>query len=423
MTFKLTYFKTVNLSETPWIEKIRNMVSRLIDTIDTFEIPDDPVIVHYVAKDWLRIMSAQSLKSMLDYQQQHLDYVQQYAKDPSGIALSLNRATGLIPLEHQYNLFLALLIEEKLDYQAIFTLCKSFEEKWTFYREIDPQLKDKTLFGSIRETFSAKEQAYFDKFAACFTQDSLSDFIPITSYVENLHFQQVSYFKKCKDYKKSMGSRKYNEICCPVTREVIDGKKSLLTREAADSFIAIYMVLASMARVETDEIQAFLEKQELDYLRLSEQKLYRYLQNPRLFGFTSATRQLLLEMGVAKIKLTFKGDYTHLWSLQETTPKQNALKILIDYSKMDSTYPALVRFFTAHTQRHHHPLVKVAVDALVQGENIHSVMMTLETEARKHPFFNEEGSLMRRLRFITMHIGNGAAPCKKEPKEEITLTV
>ncbi|MDX1836395.1 hypothetical protein DIZ81_01805 [Legionella taurinensis] len=423
MTFKLTYFKTVDLSEPQWAEKIRDRVSRLIDTIETFEIPDDPVIVHYVGKDWFRIMSARSLKSMLDYQQQHLDYVQDYTRDHSGIALSLSRKTESTPLEHRYNLFLASLIQANLEYQAIFTLCKSFEEKWNFYREIDPQFKDKALFGSIRETFSAKEQAYFDKFAACFTQDSLSDFIPITSYVENLHFQQVTHFKKCKDYKESMGSRKYDEICCPSTRAVIDGKKSLLTRDAADSFVAIYMVLASMARVETDEIQAFLGKQESDYLRLGEQKLYRYLQNPRLFGFTSATRELLLEMGVAKIKLAFKGDYTHLWSLHEATPKQNALKMLIDYSKMDSAYPALVRFFTAHTQRHHHPLVKQAVDALVKGDNIHNVMMTLETEARKHPLFNEEGSLMRRLRFITMYIGYGAAPPKKEPKEEITLTV
>ncbi|QRN04516.1 hypothetical protein GH742_11880 [Legionella sp. MW5194] len=418
---KLTYFKTVDLSEPQWAEKIRDRISRLIDAVDTFEIPDDPVIVHYVGKDWVRIMSARSLKSMLDYQQQHLDYVQNYARDPSGIALSLSRQTELTAPEHRYKLFLASLVQAKLDYQAIWTLCKSFEEKWNFYREIDPQLKNKTLLGTIRESFSTKEQAYFDKFAACFTQESLSDFIPITSCAENLHGQQVSTFKKCKNYKELMGSRKYDEICCPSTREVIDGKKSLLTRDAADTFIAIYMVLAKMAGVETDEIQAFLEKQESDYLRLGEQKLYRYLQNPRLFGFTSATRQLLLEMGVAKIKLTFKGDYTHLWPLQESTPKQNALKMLIDYSKMDSTYPALVRFFTAHTQRHHHPLVKQAVDALVKGESIHEVMMTLETEARKHPLFNEEGSLMRRLRFITMHIGYGAAP-QKEPKEEITLT-
>ncbi|KTC98883.1 DUF5617 domain-containing protein [Legionella erythra] len=425
MPFQLTYFKTIDLSGTSFAEKIKNTLSLLVDPVEIDEIPEKPVIVRYVRSNAFRVMSAVVLQEMLDYKQSRLSYISLHSNDKSKIALALKKSEAFTTLEHHYKSFLESLIAAQYSYGEILTLCKSFEEKWDFYYSIDPQLKDKELLQHTRLAISPKNRPAFDHFATCFTPALMStDFIALSSFVEGLASQQQSTYEKYKGDEKSFAGLQNDEVYCPSTRLVIDARESLTTQNNARNFIDIYMVLAMMAKVEAPEINVFLESKPADYMQKCEQKLYCYLHNSWLLGFTKTETQLLSDMGGAKIKKALPRDHSHLWQL-ECTPKQNTLKILIDYSKLDSAFPRVSLFFTAHRGRHHHEAVKKAVEGLVQGEKMKTVLNTLETEAREHPQFNEEGSLMCRLRFIDMHVGPRPAietVSAKTPPEEVVIS-
>lgn len=425
MPFQLTYFKTIDLSKAPFAGKIADTLSLLIDHVATYEIPEKPVIVKYVGCNAFRVMSAEVLQEMLEYKQSRLNYLLSHPNDKSKIALSLKKSDAFTTLEHNYKNFLESLIAAEYSYKEIIILCKAFEEKWEFYYSIDPQLKDKGLLQDTRLAILPKNRQAFDHFATCFTPELMStDFIALSSFVEGLASQQQSTYEQYKNYKESVAGLRHDEVYCPSTRLVIDARESLTTENKAQNFIDIYMVLAMMAKVKAPEINAFLESKPADYMQKCEQKLYCYLRNAWLLDFTKTEAKLLLDMGISKIKLTFKRDHSHLWQL-ECTPKQNTLKILIDYSKLDSPFPAVSLFFTAHRGRHHHEAVKKAVEALVRGGAVNAVLNTLETEAREHPQFNEEGSLMCRLRFIDMHVGPRPAletVSAKTPPEDVVIS-
>jgi hypothetical protein len=199
-----------------------------------------------------------------------------------------------------------------------------------------------------------------------------------------------------------------SQILCPITGIAIDVEASIVSAKTATVFLALFIALSHCAQVDDESITTFL-KNNPSYLPQAKEQLRYYLSDSKPFYFTAEQHQFLQKIGIAEAKKKWHGlrqenletCYRHLWN-EGSDYLKNTLTLLKDYNKQHWLIPAKIGlFFTGHLRRHHHEAVGTAIQTLEkESESVTVTLDSLEMEAKKHPKFNPQGSLMSRLAYI-----------------------
>ncbi|WED43877.1 DUF5617 domain-containing protein [Legionella cardiaca] len=400
-------------------DKIKEKEGFFIDS-STLEIPDVPLFSNYEPGNAdVRLIAKDSVAALKKQFDDAREIIQLDANDETGIQIALDKVEDLSELQVQYHAILKKMGTasrenfirtcQSLDkiFALILTNTVSLDEivsTPTITPIIIPHLDECIEIIRILQTLPEQENE----------EDALAS--SLSYFFLNSIFRQAAIVNENKK-KLTLDGEQLTEddIICPFTRKKISVSGSLKSQKDAENFLAIYIALSRLAGAkESDELKSFLDLQEEgreSYLRKANKCLVQYLDSPKRFPFTAYQQQFLNDIGAADAEqqmkqsseyLHFKeleGRYSHLWD-NEKAFTRNVLALLIDYNKQDWCIPALGLFFTAHWNRHHHALVARAIEVLESGKDITETLAELEKDVKKHPKFDAEGSLMRRVAFI-----------------------
>lgn len=457
-----------NIDLTRFQDAIVENLTFLIDSI-TLEIVTEPVFVHYVDSQQVRVFSADSMRRSLDQINQSRTFVYLAENDPSGIGQLLEDLKEHTPLQKTFmGILRAWVVDLHLNAQQISELCRAFDGVYLLISsELDPSVSAETIALLRNQLEGVRFLDHFDNylFARMMATDTPINDTLITVFATRLFLQQSQELatnkrKLLDDNERPLAE---NEMVCPFTKKKIDVVASLATNKEASDFVDLIIALGKLAKVKNSDMEAYIEfkeSQDKKYLEHAHNKLVNYLQNPEPFNFDEAQKAFLVELGlgevVKQVKKTkngagvinidhkgkekessglYKGplendqdllngqkNYNHLWS-QEKTLQENVLGMLQDYSKLNAFSPGLALFFTRHWFRNHHQSIIEIVTAIQVEKEADEVFLadqlnTLEKQAKGHPKFNENGSLMRRLRFIRAHFTETAVDEHDESSQQ-----
>ncbi|STX28096.1 Uncharacterised protein [Legionella beliardensis] len=406
-------FSKVNL---PLMQKksVSEQISNICDPI-SLVIPNDPVFIYYGEHlPNVRIFSKQTLISLQHLLKTSRHLYTQGLEDKSFIKLALAQHTPRNEEEAVYKELLLLMVEKNLNGMSLTTVCQRLDV--TLFLLINLPLNlSITLqpinwfseFNFIRNyivrihEIVRNRQRYEGNTATI-------EHHPISAFLEELILLQTGIIEENR--KKLLSTKgeilSLNQILCPYTRYVIDVEKTLATINQANLFLKLVVALAMLTDLKDAEIDSFLQAQPPNYLQNAYKELKDYIENqPNVF--TLQQQKFLADMGILDIikqtRLTVLNKrYQHLWN-EANSFKDNTLAILNDYSKLTYPSPQFQLFITGHWARHHHVIVKKAIEQIEEGIALEHVLANLRAHARCHPGFDPKGSLARRLEFIDLH--------------------
>ncbi|VEG92286.1 DUF5617 domain-containing protein [Legionella spiritensis] len=400
--------------------RLRDNLSYLMDAAIQ-GIPTDPVFACYTSSSHVRIMSASSLDGLKKPYDEARQCLITAERDHTGIALALATEQSSTLLR-QYQTILQGMVEQGLNDLTLDTVCRLFDTLFLVALDAAQSEESRNVYMCLYNSLSEDCRRYFAQYFKAI-EDSLQSaseerFPFLSVFFSLLQLEQVRLYQEAK--KKLLDDRKHtlspDEILCPYTRARINVSKSLVTGDMAGDFVDLMVAMALLADVTDDSVAEFLAAQPEDYSRRIHHKLCAYLCNPAEFSFTLQQTSMLEESGILYLQRQWHRrhnmpqdypQYDHLWD-KELGLKQNILRVLRDYSKLDCRVPAFSLFATGHWFRHHHGLVRSAVTALCNGDEPVEVIRDLEAKAMDTPDFNPEGSLSRRLVFISRFLPSAA---------------
>ncbi|CEK11150.1 DUF5617 domain-containing protein [Legionella hackeliae] len=411
----MSYLLPINLNH--YKKKIKDRTTFLIDS-SSQEIPDDPLFSCYEDSEEIRLISKETLETFQKNLDEVRKLIQRHGSDGSQISIALEalgESDDLSLLQQKYKEI--LLKKTGQNIMAIRQFCL-FMDVLVFSARTTPY-----FFDTI---FSQNSPVLHDEIIeiVILANQTPTHYMSLSDFLTLLQIHQESLIqenrKKLLHNGEALGE---TTVVCPYTRKKISVSASLETADVAKDFLAIFVALYTLADLPFSELKAHESK---DYLYQAQETLLRYLKNPTVFTFTETQRKFLDELGINDVKNQLNqlavhnrlncqpvyNRYNHLWENQaneETTIEENALKLLIDYNKQNWILPSVGLFFTGHWRRHHYGIVAKAIERLQRGDDLQSTLEELETAARIHPQFNEEGSLINRLNCIRYHYQEKAA--------------
>ncbi|KTD23763.1 Uncharacterised protein [Legionella lansingensis] len=393
----------INLSE--YQQEIKERLTLLIDPASR-NIPVDPIFLHYTDAT-TTVVRLFSKASVLEYQRQNdtsRKILQELKEDKTGILIALMQAQNLSEAEKKYKAFLLkmkhLTGEEMM---AILNELAQIVKLAHFSKSLQPILFEihgllhRSIDVYLHEFKVMAESAGFEK-----TLEGLCLFHSAL-FAEQTRLTAMHHGKLLHNEV----TLTTNEIVCPVTRYKIAISNSLATSSKAENFLAILIALSQLAHLEDDDIKNFLKTQPKNYLEAAENKLVQYLRYPFWFNFTKEQNQFLEKIGAKEALKQLR--YRHLWN-EHKSSEENILSLLKDYNKEDWHFPSLGLFLTGHWRRHHHEQIRIAIRKMQTGTAAAEVLQELDSYAKKHPQYNPDGSLARRLEFIQRKLSMESSP-------------
>ncbi|WED41965.1 DUF5617 domain-containing protein [Legionella cardiaca] len=414
----------------PFLESVKlcnfksNLASKesfLLDCV--MEIPEAPLFTHYEPSvSDVRLIDKSTVELLKGQLDEIRDVIERHNNDKSGIQLILDRNEKLPELQAFYRTILNRFrhVSFKTILRISYELDALIDTAINNNSVLDDSLFNLNTFthdeyNKISRLRSAPPENIYDSSLARELDLQLNS---LSFFVVKLHLTQKIYIKDIQKKLMHNGEElSVDNIICPYTRRKISVSSTLNTQYQAEKFLAIYLALAKLSNPsqedESEEIRDFLNNRTPGgrdaYLQKAERILIRYLVSPKQYLFSPSQQQFLNDIGAAEarrqmshsIDLRFKKlslRYSHLWK-NEKPFKENVLAVLMDYNKQNSCFPQLNLFITGHWNRHHNRPVARAIAQLKNGD-VSKILSELEIEITKHPGFNRQGSLMRRLDFI-----------------------
>ncbi|WP_131781075.1 DUF5617 domain-containing protein [Legionella gresilensis] len=409
-------FNYKNLIGTQQKLALASIISHLYDPIEA-EIPSDPVFVHYENNSFVRLFSKQTILGLQNNLRECPKIIEEGLQDKSFIKLALKEYIPRNEEEIIYKRILTKMVdaglnfgqieEECLGIDAAIYLLTAMPENSNITFELSDLPREMIFF---IDYIIELHQLRVNQQAGESNNSIDVEHKPISIFAEKiLVCLQTAIIEENRRKLLSNAGEVLtnNQVLCPYSRDVINVKQSLASASKAKLFLQLIVAMAKMNALQEPEIDSFLKRQSPNYLREAYQALNHYVSS-YTSRFTVEQQRLLNDIGIKKIistdkyfKLTKR--YQHLWD-ENKSLKENALAILSDYSKLNTSSPNFSLFMTCHWDRHHHHIVKKAIVRIKENDSIKQVISDLEDQAQVNPKFNSAGSLVRRLEFIKLHL-------------------
>lgn len=415
------------LNKEKYQKRVKEYLSRLLDPA-LYEIPSDPVFVMYSkSSELVRLFSK---KTLLECKRQN-DISRLILKkgfsDPTGIALALESYKDEKPNEKKFRIFLQSL--GNISGEEIINILIRIQ-KIIPLLSLPSFLKNSYL---VSLTFLITDlKPHLNNFLIIFRDESSLNktMMDLFIFFEKLFKKQSEIIALNHNLLMKKGrSLNHNEIICPYSREIICVSDSLRSENRAKVFLSLLIALCQLMQFQDEEIENFIAKQDIDYLKKAHDNLYDYLLHPKVYQFTPAQCQFLNEMGaemafkqIRYLKI-LKPKFNYLWK-SESSFLSNVRSLLVNYSRANWRVPALGLFFNGDWNHHHTENVRKALLDLDTGTPVIQVLNTLKTTIQKKPEFNEEGKLIKMLAFIEYKLNklplqSDHPPLEKKERESI----
>lgn len=384
-------------------ERAKESISVLVDPA-LQEIPSDPLLVQYQGTAQVRLYSEDTLNHLDNMVTAARQVMRDVRSDTSGVRVVLEQDS--LPPPEAYNELLRQMVAEGLNNETILGYCSKLHQLSERLAQCSNGFEKIVIIAVCLAQFGSN-----GPFVASYLDSPPSEKSILLHFVELLFMQEAMFAEnrnKASDKSEPKNLLAENQVVCSFSNLVINVERTRLTKKRATDFLALVVMLALLAKIEDDSLANFIREQPPGYLKEAEQTLRQYVANPPSFKLTAVERQFIDGMGMGKLAWSITThkkqapNYLYLWD-QNKSAKDNILRVLSDYSKTDWHCPTLGLFFTGHWNRHHHGIVKQAINNLKQDDSLEKIMLDLETTARTRKGFNEKGSLARRLQFIKSH--------------------
>nr|HAT8713397.1 hypothetical protein [Legionella jordanis] len=386
--------------------KIQEKISFLVDPA-SFEIPEDPVLVHYQNSD-LRIMSEETLRQLHQEFDECHKIIDEFDRDPSGVRIALKRPENWSEMEEVYAQLITSLLEKyNFTTEGLLIYCSTLWAVIERTLEDRSFLKNKNLPPHLINFISKNKEIIIDLLNNIygFQRDHLPQLV---HFFQKLFYTQLLLVNNSEKKLIQNGIKlESKEVFCPYTREKIDLSATLASQIRSGHFLAIFIGFSQFAAVKESEIDDFLKQKDEFYLQEAQKTFVKFLFSPNHFSFSQSEKNFLNDLGIAEIRQkwlhTHSRSYEALWASADL--KTNVLKILRDYNKENLFGSKLGLFFTGHWNRHHQKLMHRAIASIESGENIQVALNNLLNDAKNHPNFNVKGALVSRLEYISLKSG------------------
>ncbi|KTD16767.1 DUF5617 domain-containing protein [Legionella jordanis] len=374
----------------------KEKLTLLIDPA-TRSIPNDPVFVCY-ADGGIATPRLFSKAAVIEYLHQNSvsrNILKELQEDKTGFFVALKHADQLSDAEEKYKNFLLTL--KNLSAEKIIQILKNliYVSKIFYFSE-----EIRSVLFRVYCILDYESKTHIEQFLNVLQKEEdfeqavrdLCQFYEYLFYLQT-EINLIHHNKLVRD-NRSLGE---TEFICPVTRRITSGHRTLASQQSANKFLAIFIVLSHLAKVESEDIQTFLEQQPIDYFNKAEQLLYHYARFPAQYNFSKEQVAFLNAVGAREVISHIR--YKHLWQ-DGNSFEENVLSLLIDYNKQNWQYPSLGLFLTGHWNRHHQERIREAIQELQDGKNVHLVIKELKDYIDSINEVNPDGSLAMRLAYM-----------------------
>lgn len=307
--------------------QIENFVNHLADPA-LLTVPNDPVFVSYRKFEQLRLMSASSLKEMSKQMEESRQFIEKAPKDISEIAMVVSSSTTDKPYEKALKDILQYLVEKGMNRAEIRMTCNVLNlgliQAMNVVRS-DAKLA-MGILNDIKTMVGADKEHLVDDYLKILNSpDKSSGFKLLPQYLEELRTQQMveleTQRKKLRD--ENGDDLKEEEVICPLTRQVINVERSLVTQADATQFMMLIIALAQLAKIKNNELDEFISSQDNNYVDKCCELLQQYVQSPKQFAFTEEQQGLLHQLGISTVlqQWQIQGIYVHSGSGTEDKEK------------------------------------------------------------------------------------------------------